>query len=401
MRIGSPGFQSERLTEAREARAITKAALAQLVGRASSTLSNWESGRQTPDPEALDDLARALRVSKDYFLKKPSGHGDGLIFFRSMVAATATYRKRCSARLRWMQDISLALQEWVDLPPVNLPSLSLPDYRLLKGKDIEAAADACRKHWRLGRGPISDVILAMENAGIVVAFDEVESDTLDGLSAWSEADGRPYVLLASDKEACVRSRFDAAHELGHLILHRGVPPEEFAANLKLIEHQAHRFASAFLLPSDSFPAEIPVLTLDGILAMKSRWKVSLGAMVYRCKDLDILSDEHASRLFKARSARGWSRKEPLDDTLEREQPRLLSRSVKMIVEEGGVPIATLLDAIRLSAHDVETLADLPEGYLSGGDDRVIDLPQPRLKRTGGEGDSARGEVVPFRRPIEG
>jgi hypothetical protein len=73
----------------------------------------------------------------------------------------------------------------------------------------------------------------------------------------------------------------------------------------------------------------------------------------------------------------------------------------MIVEEGGVPIATLLDAIRLSAHDVETLADLPEGYLSGGDDRVIDLPQPRLKRTGGEGDSARGEVVPFRRPIEG
>lgn len=32
----------------------------------------------------------------------------------------------------------------------------------------------------------------------------------------------------------------------------------------------------------------------------------------------------------------------------------------MIVEEGGVPIATLLYAIRLSAHDVEMLAD-PRG----------------------------------------
>lgn len=398
MRVGSPGFQSERLTEAREARAITKVALAQLVGRASSTLSNWESGRQTPDPEALDDLARALKVSKDYFLKKSSGHGDGLIFFRSMAAATATYRKRCSARLRWMQDISLALQEWVDLPPVNLPPISLPIYKNLKARDIEAAADACRKHWRLGGGPISDVVLAMENAGIIVAFDEVESDTLDGLSAWSEADGRPYVLLASDKDACVRSRFDAAHELGHLILHRGVGAEEFAANLKLIEQQAHRFASAFLLPSDGFPAEIPVLTLDGILAMKGRWKVSLGAMIYRCKDLDIVSEEHATRLFKARSARGWNRKEPLDDTLEREKTRLLSRSLRMIVEEGGVSIATLLDAIRLAAHDVETLAYLPEGYLAGGDDRVIDLPQPRLKKAGAEGGEVRGEVVPFRRP---
>ncbi|WP_337996643.1 XRE family transcriptional regulator [Oleispirillum naphthae] len=397
MRVGSPGFQSERLTEAREARAITKVALAQLVGRASSTLSNWESGRQTPDPEALEDLARALNVSKAFFLKPPSRHGVNPIFFRSLVSATASYRKRCGARLHWMQDISITIQEWVDLPLLNIPNLELPHFKGLRTDDIEAAADACRKHWRLGCGPISDVILAMENAGIVVAYDEVESEALDGMSAWSELDGRPYVLLASDKKTCVRSRFDAAHELAHLILHRNIDSVEFATNLKLIETQAHRFASAFLMPSDSFPAEIPVLTLDGILALKERWKVSLGAMVYRCKDLEIITDEHASRLFKARSARGWRRREPLDDTLEQEATRLLSRSIKLIIEDAGVSIATLLDAIRLPAHDVEVLAGLPIGYLANGDCRVVDLPQPRLKKETAEKNDNDCKIVPFRR----
>lgn len=398
MRIGTPGFQPERLIEARDARGLTQVALAELVNRKSSSISRWESGIHPPEPEVLDALGKALNMPVAFFMRPVRSHGSAPLFFRSMASTTQTIRKRTEVRLRWAQDISLKLQESVDLPEVNVPHLNVGDYREIRDEDIEQAANQCRKHWDLGFGPISDLLLALENAGIIVVKEDVGTAKMDGLSNWSAADDRPYMLIAKDKDTCVRSRMDAAHELGHLVLHRGLKPKTLnnGADFKEIERQAFYFAGAFLMPEESFPSEIWSPSLNAFVSLKERWKTSVGAMIMRCKALEMLGEDHAEKLWKYYSAKGWRKSEPLDDTLKPEEPRLLSRSVQLLIDEGLFTHVELLDDFLLHAQDVESLCNLPTGYMTARKAEILHL--PKLKERSGDSSSGKnGSVVPFNR----
>jgi IrrE N-terminal-like domain len=66
------------------------------------------------------------------------------------------------------------------------------------------------------------MILLLENQGAIVARDRLGADTLDGLSQSGTEDGRPYMVIGIDKGSPARWRFDAAHELGHMLLHAKV-----------------------------------------------------------------------------------------------------------------------------------------------------------------------------------
>lgn len=381
MRQGIPGFVPERLTEAREARDMTQVTLAQLIGKSSSTsIGRWERGEQLPEPPTVDALCRALNLPYPYFTRPMPQHGDGSLFFRSMVAATKAARRKARARLRWAQEIALILQDYLELPACNAPDLmGARDFRTLEDTDIERIASECRRYWGLGDGPISDIHLLMENHGILIVHDEVGSGSMDGLSAWSMADNRAYIYVAVDKPSAVRARFNVAHELAHLILHRHVKqaklstPEEF----KEIERQAHLFAAAFLLPAETFTAELPSATLNGFLSLKERWKVSVGAMIKRAEALGLVEDEYLLRLWKHYSARGWRKREPLDDRLPTEQPRLFSRSIMVLAGQGGWTIQKILAEIPFASNDIERLAALPTGYLNDQSARIV--PMPRLR----------------------
>jgi Zn-dependent peptidase ImmA (M78 family) len=396
MRSGTPGFTAERLVEVRDSRGLTQVALAELINRTSPSISRWEMGDQSPEPEALEALARALNVPVAFFLRPQPDHGSAPMFFRSMASTTQSVRKRSQARLRWAQDISLSLQEWLELPTVSVPRLDAADHREIRDEDIERAANECRTLWGLGAGPIADVLLVLENAGIVVVKEEVGTVKMDGVSNWSTADARPYVLIARDKDTCVRSRMDAVHELGHLVLHHGLKATalNISGDFKEIERQAFYFAGAFLMPAESFSAEVWSPSLNTFVALKERWKVSIGAMTMRCENLGMLSEEYKRRLWKYYSARGWRRSEPLDDLLEPESPRLLSRSVRLLVEEQVRTREALLSDFRLYGPDVESLCGLPRGYMTSPSADVVTF--PKLKRSSGA-EEGGGTVVPFSR----
>ncbi|HTN71863.1 MAG TPA: XRE family transcriptional regulator [Methylomirabilota bacterium] len=399
MRNGTPGFQSERLVEARDSRGLTQVALADLINRTSSSISRWEAGNQSPEPEALEILARALNLPITFFLRPKAGYGDNPMFFRSMASTTQALRRRTCGRLHWAEEIALGLQEWLDLPPINVPRLDAVDYREIGEADIERMAAECRLLWNLGTGPIADLLLVMENAGICVVKEEVGSVTMDGLSHWSEADHRPYVLIAADKDTCARSRLDAAHELGHLVLHGGIKEKTLAdaAAFKEIERQAFLFAGAFLLPGESFAAEVWSPTLNGFLPLKERWKVSLGAMIKRCRTLGMINDEYEQRLWKHYSSRGWRKAEPFDDTIRVEAPRLLGRSVRLLIDEGIRTREQLLDDFRLPAADVESLCSLPRGFMSSSGGDLVTLPRlkERIQATNESTAGSSAMLIPF------
>ncbi|HEX3473205.1 MAG TPA: XRE family transcriptional regulator [Silvibacterium sp.] len=384
-------FVRERLVEARDALGITQQELAQALGKSDSTISNWETGHQSPEPISLQRLSTTLNLPTQYFLRTMPEYGSCAIFFRSLANAAARARTREKARMRWLQHASLALQSILDFPPVNFPQLLAEDgYGRLSFADLEEIATDVRKYWNLGEGPISSMVLVAENAGVVFGIDRLGSTSIDGQSTWCSFDNRPYILLNSDKYTAFRRQMDVAHEISHLILHNGVTETALERDFDLIEAQAKYLANAILLPHKSFSAELYSLSLDGLLSLKPRWKVSVGAMIMRAHQLDILSDEAERRLWKYRASRGWHRREPYDLPTETpvEEPRLLRRSIEMLVTQKIRSTADLLYSdICLPAVDLEMIAVLPRGYfgISGNVTPLI-----RLKEES-------GTVVPFKR----
>ncbi len=392
------GFVGERLSLARDARNITQGQIAEALGVVTPTISRWERGERKPGGEQLTKLADALGVHRPYFLKPVADYGDAPIFFRSLASATVKARTKERAKMRWLQHISATLQNELEFPPVDIQAAICPtDYSRLADSDIEQIAADLRKRWRLGEGPINNMVLLAENAGVVVGIDEVGSTTIDGQANWCGADDRPYILLARDKNNAFRRQMDLAHEIAHLTLHRGVTRAQLETDFELIEHQAKYFAGAFLLPPHSFAAEIPSLSLDGFLSLKKRWKVALGAMIMRAEQLGVLSEAGAQRLWKYRAARGWAKREPLDDPKDTpiSEPRFLGRCFDLIIEAGRKKRRDLLETdIGLGAADVEMLASLSPGYFGEQQAEIVRL-EPKLRASPSNDTTA--DVIPFKR----
>ncbi len=380
MNVGTPGFNGDRLAEARQARGMTGVALAEVIGVTPQSVSQYEKGKQTPRADVLEAISAHLNVPLSYFMRPSAALDDAPIFWRCRSTASSIARQRAEIRLRWVKDILAYLAGFLDFPPVELPKLSAPDsFREIDTDCLETAALELRKQWGIGNGPMPDLLLEIENHGIVVSRINMGAEKQDGFSQLARADGIPFIVLSRDKASAVRQRFDAAHELAHILLHRNVENKRLntAADNKVIEDQAHYFANALLLPAEQFVQELWAPTLDAMVALKDRWKVSVGAMIKRCEALDLVDSDQAQRLWINYNRRGWRKEEPLDGKIEKERPRLLRRSVELLLSEKVQSVSQITGGIRLNPRDIEELCDLDPGLLSNelADAKAM----PRLK----------------------
>lgn len=382
MRHGTPGFVGERLREAREARGILTAALASQLGVTKQAISQYENGGVSPHPEVMRQIAGALNLPVRYFCQAPRLDRTTTLHFRSLARATSAARKKSAGRFNWLIDITDWVTRYVDLPVVNLPHIDLPaDPSLISTADVERAAELCRRFWGLGDGPLPNVVRLLERSGVVVARGAV-AEAIDAFSTW--VDERPYVFLGKETSAA-RGRFNALHELGHLVLHRRV--EQGLANQhevhSLLESQAHRFAGALALPAQPFAADLRGSTMPYFQALKPKWVMSIASMIYRAADLGLLNQEQVQRLWKQRVRLGWRVNEPWDDEIPVEEPFLLRRSIELILSEAIVSRDDILAEISLDASDVEDLTGLPARFFES-------------TTVGGSGG---GKVVPFSRRL--
>jgi len=387
MRPGTPGFHGERLREAREARGLTAAMLADLIAVTRAAVSQYESGTQSPAPHVMQAIARVLNLPVDFFLSPSPVSPANVVFYRSMSSATKRARTRAERRYGWLRQVVAFLRGYIQFPAVRFPSFDVPsDPAALTETTIEELASAARRHFRLGDGPVSNIAWLLENHGAVVTRCDLDAGSLDAFSEWREDEGMPYVILNAAKESAARSRFDVAHELGHMVLHRHLPrlPQREDHHFKLIEHQANCFASAFLLPAEAFRGDIGVVTLDRCVALKSKWRVSVQAMLMRARQIDAVSEDQEQRLWINLGRRKWRTREPLDDVLPPENPKLLAKSIELLVRENIVDPVDLPRQLRLAQSDVEELTGLPAGFLG--------VSEPRIKLLGG-GDEHN--VIPF------
>lgn len=399
MTIGVQAFRGARLKEARLARGLYKNSLADLIGVTGTAIARYEDGIDNPHREKLEAIAEQLKFPVEFFLRPEWPEKIETVFWRSRIAETKHAREMTEQRMTWLCEVFSYMEREVDFPEVQLPDLDLPkDPRLYTPEDIERAAEEVRRQWKLHDMPIGDVMLALENAGIPVVALDIPSDKQDGFCFKSHTLDRVFVGINKYEVSAVRARYDAAHELGHAILHKYVNPQQLrdAVFNKLVEQQAHRFAGAFLFPRKSFQEEIGAFSLDYFSSIKKRWGISIAAMIYRASDLGYIDEFERGILYRNMTRRRWKgpKREPFDDEMVVERPRMLRRGIEAIVEDGAHGRSIFRSALALPDRELEQITGLESGYFSEGHD-VARL--AIFKRSGPlrATDAETGQIVEF------
>jgi len=359
-----------RLCEARELRGYSVAELAEKLGVTRQVVYKYEGGMQRPSNETMDRIIEILDFPLSFFSSPHMGVqiGDRPVFFRNMKTNIEKNRKMAKRWLQLLVDRVAEYERELEIQKADLPPVDIDDFQAIDMEDVDALAEKTRRYWGLGDGPISDLTLLMENNGIVIAHKDLETDKLDACSLI--ANGRPCVLVNTNKQTGARVLSDLAHELGHLIMHQNVEEHDIAnaATLDLIERQAWRFAGSFLMPPASFTNELGYPSISKYVLLKKRWRTSIASMIMHSYDLCVITEERKQYFFRELSRNNMRKNEPFDDVLRIEKSSLLFECEQEIMRAGLRNKDELLQASGLNATDYCSLISAPEDYYR---------PQPR------------------------
>lgn len=348
-RLSPSLFDGSRLTLARTYRGLRKVDLAQAIQVTPAAISQYEQGRTRPSESVLAALALHLGFPPSFFERgRPLlAVSEGHAHFRRLRSTSKLDRERILARVGLLAEVVTEVERHVALPPVAIPDIpgSGDD-----GTVAEEAAEEVRARWQLGSGPIQHVVRLLEGKGVIVVRPAIDTRDIDAFS--TVVGGRPIVVLASDKQDAARSRMDAAHELGHLVMHHDAEPGR-----QSVEREANRFAGAFLLPRTAMLTELPrTMRWDVYLSLKERWRVSLAALLYRARTLGVLSADGYQRAQIRMPVRGWRQAEP-GDIGAPEEPTVLRTALDLLESRRSLTAQDLAGGLHLGQAEFETLVD--------------------------------------------
>jgi len=327
-------FSPRRLRLAREARMMTRTAVAIAAQVTPAAVSQFERGDARPVPLTLLRLAGALDFPVNFFAVSavpssrepmPNEEHYDQGYFRSMRSIAVTDRRRALVLSHLIHDLADRLNQTVRLPHSDVPHDPVrPEADPAAAED---RADEIRAAWHIPPGPIPNVVRELELHGVVCARYHAGTHDVDAFSV--PFPDRPVVVLGDDKAKRDRERFSAAHELGHLVMH-----DIHHAGSKTIEDQANRFAAAFLMPASDIHAELPATaSWRELVMLKKRWGASIGALLRRAKTLDVMPETSYQQAVRYMSGRGWRVNEP-GDLGAGEAPRLLSLAASAASQAG-------------------------------------------------------------------
>jgi Zn-dependent peptidase ImmA (M78 family)/transcriptional regulator with XRE-family HTH domain len=349
-------FDPTRLTQARQAVSWTKKRLADELAISPAAVGQYEAGVIRPRPEQLVKIAQLLDVPPDFFaVGRPKADVDAATcHFRSLRSMRVYERDQAVTYVEQLWELCHALELSVRLPQIDLPS-----FGELHGEDDDGpavtAADAARlvrRAWGLGTDRVPHVVRTLEAHGVLVGLLPFsDSRRVDAFSTAHTP--RPIIILASDKTDVYRHRFTAAHELGHLLLHRNAQPGDVRH-----EREADQFAAEFLMPAARIESNLPRrLDFTRLISLQSHWGVSVEALLYRSRELGVLSDAtHRRARIKLHDLRKHDVVRTEDITaFPGEQPQLLLRAAAAC----GNPIAQLASDLAWSEERVTRMLGVP------------------------------------------
>lgn len=374
----SKRFNPQRLDIARKLRQMTKRELSAVVGVTAHSLTSAYMDAHEPKEATVERFSEVLNFPIQFFYEgdvdEPSQDG---VSFRALSTLTARLRDQALS----LGALGIKFSDYVE-SRFNLPDPNIPSYGDISVPTdlVGAVAMDVRNEWGLGQLSIGNMVHLLESKGVRVLALNQSTEKADAFSFWRNE--RPFVMLNTRKSA-ERSRMDAAHELGHLVLHtRGK-----VNGSRQTEKEANLFASCFLMPEGDILASNPGrwASLSDIVRGKKRWRVSAAALVYRMQDLGLLTEHRYKDLFIQMSQLGWRSNEP--EPCPRERSQVLDK-VFALLRDRGVTFGDVAEALSVYPEDLW-------GLLSG----LVSFTAP-LRRNDVEvapvsrGDKAHLRVIP-------
>jgi Zn-dependent peptidase ImmA (M78 family)/DNA-binding XRE family transcriptional regulator len=346
----------ERVELVRLRLGLTKIGFAQKLGVDRKVIQRFESGQAEFPPACMERLRTISGYPTAFFCKESSPeypNSEG-VSFRSLRSLTAGARDAAVAA----GAIAFEFDDWIN------KEYDLPKHSLMQTNDKapERAAELLRARWGIGERPIANMINLLESHGIRVFSLAEETRHLDAYSLWRN--DTPYIFLNTLKTS-EHSRFDAAHELGHLVMHRHSGSTHANA-----EHEANTFASALLIPVNDLIAEFPyVRSLSQLIEKKKRWGVSVSALNYALHKAGKISDWHYRSNYIALGKIG---KENEPNPMPQETSQVWAKILRDLWSQ-GLSLSRIADRLALPEKELSNLLfgltsapRTPEGASAGG-----------------------------------
>lgn len=328
-----------RLVRSFHARSLDQ--VAERVEKTRQYIHKIEVGQATPTPELVSSLALSLDVEPEFFLEAPWSIADDQVHFRKLFTTRSTIKQVAMAKAEIFSRLVNYLDRELKLPDVNIPVVS----ESRNPEDVERAAEICRKEWGLGLGPISNMTRLAETIGAVVTSFKSISREVDALSVIVR---RPIFVRNDAKESACRQRYDIGHEIGHCVLHQGQVTGD-----RTTESEANRFSGALLVPRSMMLKLFPKprgsrLDWKGISEFKLTWKISKAAILYRAKQLGLLSDDqYKTGIITLKRSSGQAVRENEDHLIPKEMPEIIEKSLKVLWEKKEVSPQSIAKSLKV------------------------------------------------------
>lgn len=324
-----------RITFCRELRGLTKKALAEKLDRSSSCIMQYEAGTKPVPFDMFARMVDVFDVNPEFLTADAPSLAYDVCHFRANRRVPQMERLKARSYALIIASIYRYLEDQGILFPEQgfVPYSGEPD----EG-DMDAFALRMRQDLGLGLGAISDMAALLEKVGVRIIILPESCAGLDAFAFW--IDGKPYICISYS--AASRMQFDYAHEFAHLLLDEDTVPGDTMA-----ERRAHRFAAAFLMPSPTFRQDCPHIYRRALfLSVKQYWHVSIGAALYRARELGIMNERTYLNAIIAQNKTGERKSEPGE--FSRPMPTLLGQALDMVAED--VTLEEMADALTLTSQ---------------------------------------------------
>ena len=361
-----------RLAAARERTGFSQDEVGALVGQPRTVISNWESAARRPNGQQLQKLASIYRTPVDELLgsiERPRPNFEQLLF-RDAGDRLDTLAKYEVQRFIGFLDLYAAFLEDLDEPP----GLQNSPFRLVEGfsskDDLRRKAQEARDFFRIGSGPVGDLIGLADLLGITVYQAALGTDLKCSISgAFIPHDRVGFSILLNSETTPGRRLFTLAHEIGHALFHGDHMYVAYYGRKESSERFADAFASEFLVPSSSLRAAVEAVGTnrvrdpEEVVHIQRLFKVSYSMILVRLRSSGLLEEKDLERLRTVRPVHladrlgystqwdEWSQ-DPHRWGLARFPQRFL-RLMRRALEDGRMSPSGAAAMTELSEEDIE------------------------------------------------
>ncbi len=306
-------------------------------------LSKYERGIIKPSNKVLNSLAKAFNVKIIHLVNPPDIKIEFIAYRKG-----STLSKKEQTNVESL--VASKLEDIINIQDLlyynSKPNLPVRYYKIKSLPDVEEASVELRNRWKLGLDPIGSVNQSLENNFVHTI--SIKSDKkFDGISALAHSNNqlKAAAVVSKSNIPGERQRLNLTHELGHIVLNVSPDVDE--------EKAAFRFGGAFLAPADTIYKIVgrkrDHFQLKELYMLKKIFGISIQSLLFRLKDLDIISSSFLSMWFRIINKNNWKKNEPM--SMKEEKSQWFERNVLHAFSEG---LISSDEAARLIGNDIDS-----------------------------------------------